>query len=415
MADKIDAILRLRRGTDGERRNIILQSGEIAFSTDVKRVFIGDGTTRGGFYVGNETYVGSNPDSSAIINDLYYNTTSSIMYILTSESGPDNIRNYARVSPISDNTTLKYINGVFSVNLDPFNNPSTGYLRMSGGTMGGYITLHANPINTYHAATKGYTDNLVNTASSVLNNKISNNFVHISGDTMSGFITLHAHPQNPYHAATKSYTDSLVTGRTGIITNSILTNYVHISGETMTGYLTLNAPPVNTYHAATKGWVDLQINTLRTEGANRYVHLSGDTITGDITIQQKLQVDGTTKLNGVDFNNKSISKFVVNVNNTISLNSTTDTYVISPNDNGSVLYVYSTSPCYVAVPKGLPLGFNLLIVRNSSYTLSIKSAVNVLPVQIVNVYGSMSIGNRYGVCNMIIVDTDKALISGDLS
>ena len=44
--------LRLRRGTDGERLSVTPKAGELVYTTDTKRVYVGDGTTIGGNVVG---------------------------------------------------------------------------------------------------------------------------------------------------------------------------------------------------------------------------------------------------------------------------------------------------------------------------------------------------------------------------
>lgn len=44
--------LRLRRGTDGERLSVTPKAGELVYTTDTKRVYVGDGTTLGGTQVG---------------------------------------------------------------------------------------------------------------------------------------------------------------------------------------------------------------------------------------------------------------------------------------------------------------------------------------------------------------------------
>ena len=62
-----------------------------------------------------------------------------------------------------------------------------------------------------------------------------------SGGALTGFLTLHSDPDNNYHAATKLYVDSL---------------YVAKSGSTMTGLLILAGPPTVDNGAATKKYVD---------------------------------------------------------------------------------------------------------------------------------------------------------------
>ena len=43
--------LRLRRGTDAERLLVTPLEGELVYTTDTKKIFVGDGTTIGGTLV----------------------------------------------------------------------------------------------------------------------------------------------------------------------------------------------------------------------------------------------------------------------------------------------------------------------------------------------------------------------------
>ena len=57
MAEVKKARLFLRRGTDTDRKTTTLCQGELGYSTDAFRVFVGDGSTAGGKTVGNFIYV----------------------------------------------------------------------------------------------------------------------------------------------------------------------------------------------------------------------------------------------------------------------------------------------------------------------------------------------------------------------
>ena len=59
--------LRLRRGTDAERLTITPEAGEPLYTTDTKRLYVGDGTTSGGILVG--------PSLLAPIENLVEDTT----------------------------------------------------------------------------------------------------------------------------------------------------------------------------------------------------------------------------------------------------------------------------------------------------------------------------------------------------
>jgi hypothetical protein len=53
--------LQLRRGTDAERKLATFSPGELIYTTDTKKVFVGDGTTVGGKFVGSFAELGLRP------------------------------------------------------------------------------------------------------------------------------------------------------------------------------------------------------------------------------------------------------------------------------------------------------------------------------------------------------------------
>lgn len=73
---------------------------------------------------------------------------------------------------------------------------SLNYVPIGGGTMTGFLTLHADPTSALHASTKQYTDT-----------KLA-----LSGGTLTGTLVLNADPTLPLHAATKQYVDNLYAG-----------------------------------------------------------------------------------------------------------------------------------------------------------------------------------------------------------
>jgi hypothetical protein len=313
----VNAVIKLRRGLDSERKTITFDTGEIIYSTDKQKTFIGDGITQGGVVVGNHTTIGTIPSPSAVAFDTYYDKVNCITYVLSTQNGADNINNYARISPIADNITLKYTNGKFAIDPNYFNNPATGFVHLSGDTMNGYLTLHHKPISAMHAATKNFVDEGLSSLSASMN---------------SGF-----------------------------------------------------------------------------------VHLTGDDINGRIKVGTTFEVVGTSDFKSeVNFNDNFIKRFKPAVK-TVQLDSVTDTYELLPADNGSVIVVKSSDIAYVSIPNGLPVGYNVLIVKKSTFTLSfIPKDKTITGVDIVNVHSRITIGSPYGVCNMIVIDTQQVLISGDL-
>ena len=57
--------IKVRRGLDSERLQIVLDNGELGFTTDTQRLFIGDGITTGGLPVSTR-YIGK----YASVNDI---------------------------------------------------------------------------------------------------------------------------------------------------------------------------------------------------------------------------------------------------------------------------------------------------------------------------------------------------------
>jgi microcystin-dependent protein len=82
--------LLVRRGTDNDRTNITLESGELGYTTDTQRLYIGDSTTKGGLVVGNK-YQGkaANVTSLApcVTGDYAFETNTNSFKVLASGNG----------------------------------------------------------------------------------------------------------------------------------------------------------------------------------------------------------------------------------------------------------------------------------------------------------------------------------------
>jgi len=78
--------LLVRSGSDSDRKTVTLDSAELGFTTDTKRLYVGDGLAKGGNLVGN-LYNGSRPDVTAsagnpVIGDLAFDTDNKVLYRL---------------------------------------------------------------------------------------------------------------------------------------------------------------------------------------------------------------------------------------------------------------------------------------------------------------------------------------------
>ena len=115
----------------------------------------------------------------------------------------------------------------------------SGKLDKAGGTMTGFITLHADPTSALHAVTKQYTDTKL----------------PLAGGTLTGALTLAADPTSSLHAATKQYADAINTSiRADFATADA--GKLSLSGGTMTGAIVLAADPTAALNPATKQYVD---------------------------------------------------------------------------------------------------------------------------------------------------------------
>ena len=45
--------LKVRRGSNAQRESIVLDQGEVGYTLDTRRLFVGDGATLGGNVIGN--------------------------------------------------------------------------------------------------------------------------------------------------------------------------------------------------------------------------------------------------------------------------------------------------------------------------------------------------------------------------
>ena len=83
--------LLVRRGTNEDRKNITLDEGELGYTSDTERLFIGDGTTVGGNLIGTK-FLGSNPDITVVtgeINDLAFDNDHNTLQRIKQNNGSD--------------------------------------------------------------------------------------------------------------------------------------------------------------------------------------------------------------------------------------------------------------------------------------------------------------------------------------
>lgn len=99
------AKIKIRRGTDQERKRVILDEGELGYTIDTKRVFAGDGTSTGGNIVGNKTFNTARVATNSVIGDT---TLDNNLYYTLTASDYTSTDSWYLLSSRVDGTTIRY-------------------------------------------------------------------------------------------------------------------------------------------------------------------------------------------------------------------------------------------------------------------------------------------------------------------
>jgi len=97
----------VRQGPDSQRKQIILDAGELGYSTDTKRLYIGDGSTAGGVPAGNKfkgeqttvSNIATSYGDNSEVGDLAFATNLNYLYKLTSLPGTT-VSNWTKIGGI---------------------------------------------------------------------------------------------------------------------------------------------------------------------------------------------------------------------------------------------------------------------------------------------------------------------------
>ena len=107
MADKVDAIIKVKRGPEADRKVVTFGDGELAYSTDIKRMFVGDGGL-GGNPVGTKVHITSATPAYALSGDLLVKSSAnaSMLYVLTG-SNYSNLSAYVLLADSNVDTVVQ--------------------------------------------------------------------------------------------------------------------------------------------------------------------------------------------------------------------------------------------------------------------------------------------------------------------
>lgn len=136
----------VRSGPDSDRQNVTLDVGEIGYTTDTKRLYVGDGSTQGGVLAGNVIF-GDFADfatitSTPVVGDLLYITGNSTLYryIGGVKTLPTSWSPVGRIYSASD-TTLVFSNSGNQIKVGTL---SAG--NFSNDAIGSFLTLDTGRI-----------------------------------------------------------------------------------------------------------------------------------------------------------------------------------------------------------------------------------------------------------------------------
>ena len=169
----------VRQGTDLDRKRVVLNSGELGYTTDSERLYVGNGALSGGNVVGN-LFLGSNTDittlSPGVIGDLGFNPDNNRLYRVKYNDG-SNINDWELIGGVPNHlyamyngslSSLEYSSRVTSVDY-----LSTGHYRFRYSPINSYNLIPNAQIFGYDAV--GYEARTVSISNSACEIKIINN------------------------------------------------------------------------------------------------------------------------------------------------------------------------------------------------------------------------------------------------
>lgn len=104
--------IKVRRGSDDQRKQLVLDQGELGYTIDTKRLFVGDGSVTGGSVVGNKNFGIFNLESGlgtvdgAQRGDIGY--ANSKLYTLTASSYDSSLSGWSYIGPVPDNENIEF-------------------------------------------------------------------------------------------------------------------------------------------------------------------------------------------------------------------------------------------------------------------------------------------------------------------
>ncbi len=144
--------LQLRRGTDAERKLVTFAEGELIYTTDTKKVFVGDGTTLGGKFVGGLAEAGLRTVTTFVGGQFvttFEPEYTAAGHLVMNNNDITGIRRLGvdRVdSSLIPNSSLSTL----GTNTNPWASLTVGTVICSAGVFGSTNGTHTGPSNGIH-------------------------------------------------------------------------------------------------------------------------------------------------------------------------------------------------------------------------------------------------------------------------
>jgi hypothetical protein len=169
----------IRRGTNTQRKSVVLEQGELGFTIDeTRRVYVGDGSTLGGKPIGSVFHlpvaaVNGRTSLYAEVGDVVYDT--SLLYQLTSADTTE-LSAWKSIGTVFDNSTLEY-DALNIARIKDNGITGTKFAQSAAYNQGGLIATVSN----------GLSANVDNTTITINSNKLSVNTIDENNIASSSF------------------------------------------------------------------------------------------------------------------------------------------------------------------------------------------------------------------------------------
>ena len=116
MADITIVKLKVRRGSDAQRKTIVLDQGEVGYTLDTQRLFVGDGTTYGGRVIGSRSVgpftsiasLGPAQSPGLQRGDIGYADSKLYMLTATNHVYTDDLSGFAYIGNVPDDSLIQF-------------------------------------------------------------------------------------------------------------------------------------------------------------------------------------------------------------------------------------------------------------------------------------------------------------------